>query len=74
MMILIFQTISSQWDHVVQEAEEEEEVGEVEVVVDEVEWEEEDAEADSESKLCIMHKFDQHRVKLNESMPINCEL
>ena len=71
MMILIFQTISGQWDHVVQEAEEEEEV---EVVVDEVEWEEEGAEVDNESKQCIKHKFDRLQVKFIISLLFNCEL
>ena len=74
MMILIFQTISGQWDHVVQEAEEEEEVEEVEVVVDVVEWEEEGAEADNESKQCIKHKFDRLQVKFIISLLFNCEL
>lgn len=75
MMKQIFQTISNQDHHEVPDAEEEEEV-EVEVaeVVVEVADGVEEAETDNESKLCSLHNFDQHRVKLINSMPFNCEI
>lgn len=75
MMKQIFQTISNQDHHEVPDAEEEEEVEVAEAVVEVADGvEEAEAETDNESKLCILHDFDQQRVKLIKSMPFNCEI